>query len=207
MTEIVLIFFITAGISFAGSVQLGPVNAMVVQTTLQKSVRSGLWLAFGGCLPEIIYATLALGGNTLLSQNNALVNILEIAVVPFFLLIGVGTIWQQYRKKPSERKDGIIGKNPFVTGFTLGLLNPQLLPFWLAVLVYLNGIHPVNSLMRQYAFVFGTAAGAFAILSVFVWTTARYREKLTGFFDRFPIGYIVGGIFIGLAVLQGIKSF
>lgn len=205
MPEILAIFFLTAGISFAGSVQLGPVNTALIQTTLQKSVRSGLWVAFGGCLPEIIYASLALGGNELLSQNQHFIHWLKIAVVPALLLIGLFTIWQQYKKGTETTTSRLTHQNPFISGFTLGLFNPQLLPFWLAVLVYINSIYLVNSPLRQAAFVAGTSAGAFFVLSLIVWATHHFRERLTQFFNRFPIGYIVGLIFVSLAILQGIR--
>ncbi|MFB0947583.1 MAG: hypothetical protein QMB24_15775, partial [Spirosomataceae bacterium] len=90
-------------------------------------------------------------------------------------------------------------------GLTLGLFNPQLLPFWLTVLVYLNTYFVIDSLQSQVAFIGGTAAGAFGILSIFAFATFRFRERLLRFFHRIPTGYFVGSIFITLAFLQLIK--
>jgi threonine/homoserine/homoserine lactone efflux protein len=202
----IFIFLITASISFLGSVQLGPVNAMVLQTTINKSLRAGLWVAVGGSLPEIFYASLAVGWNGILQTNDTLFEYLQLAVVPVFVVIGVAIILSQYkssrrRKQPVNLSD----KAPFVTGLTLGLLNPQLLPFWLTVLVYLNTYFVIDSLQSQIAFISGTAAGAFGILSIFAFATFRFRERLLRFFHRIPIGYFVGSIFIILGFLQLIK--
>lgn len=204
----IFIFLLTAGISFLGSVQLGPVNSVVLQTTLNKSLRAGLLVAFGGSLPELFYATLAIGWNEILQTNEGLLAYLQLAVVPIFIGIGVFTIIRQYnsvkQKKPAV---SLSEKAPFVVGLTLGSLNPQLLPFWLTVLIYLNTYFVVDSLGSQLAFIGGTAAGAFAILSLFALATFRFRERLERLFHRIPIGYLIGSVFIFLAFFQLIKTF
>lgn len=208
MVDIILIFLLTASISFLGSVQLGPVNAMVLQTTLNKSLRAGLWVAFGGSLPELFYATLAVGWNGILQTNDVLFEYLQLAVIPIFMVIGVVTIVNQAKSsKQNKPPVSLSEKAPFVTGLTLGSLNPQLLPFWLTVLIYLNTYFMIDSLGSQLAFIFGTAAGAFLILSLFALATFRFREQLLSFFHRIPIGYVVGSIFIFLAFFQLIKTF
>lgn len=208
MSNLILLFFLTAGISFLGSVQFGPVNAMVLQTTLNKSLRAGLWVAFGGVLPELFYATLAVGWSGILKTNDTLFQYLQLAVVPVFAVIGVLTIINQY--KSSKRKQQPVNlseKAPFVTGLTLGSLNPQLLPFWLTVLIYQNTHFTINSLGSQLAFISGTAVGAFAILALFAFATFKFREKLLRFFHRIPIGYVTGSVFIFLAFFQLFKTY
>lgn len=181
---------------------------MVLQTTLNKSLRAGLWVAFGGCLPEIFYATLAIGWNEILQTNDVLFEYLQLAVVPVFFLIGVFTIINQYKSsKQKQQPVSLSEKAPFITGLTLGSLNPQLLPFWLTVLIYLNTHFVIDSLGSQLAFIVGTAAGAFLILSLFALATFRFRERLLRFFHRIPIGYVVGSVFIFLAFFQLIKTF
>ncbi|MFT7000268.1 MAG: threonine/homoserine/homoserine lactone efflux protein [Spirosomataceae bacterium] len=206
MINNIFIFLITVGISFLGSVQLGPVNAMVLQTTLNKSLRAGLWVAFGGSLPEVFYASLAIGWKGILQSNDTLFKYLQLAVIPVFIMVGVITILNQYKSSKQRKKPvSLSDKTPFVTGLTLGLFNPQLLPFWLTVLVYLNTYFVIDSLQSQVAFIGGTAAGAFGILSIFAFATFRFRERLLRFFHRIPTGYFVGSIFITLAFLQLIK--
>lgn len=208
MIEHIYIFLITAGISFLGSVQLGSVNAMVLQTTLNKSLRAGLWVALGGSIPELFYASLAIGWNKILQTNDTLFEYLQLAVVPVFIVIGVVTIINQYKSRGYKKKSvSLSDKAPFITGLTLGSLNPQLLPFWLTVLVYLNTYFIIDSIESQIAFVTGTAIGALAILSLFAFITYRFRERLLRFFMRIPIGYVVGSIFIFLAFFQLIKTF
>jgi threonine/homoserine/homoserine lactone efflux protein len=206
LADNIFLFLITAGISFLGSVQLGPVNATVLQTTLNKSLRAGLWVAFGGALPELFYATLAIGWSEILQTNNVLFEYLQLAVVPIFVVIGVLTIVNQYKSSKQKKQPiNLSDKAPFLTGLTLGSLNPQLLPFWLTVLIYLNSYFVIDSLGSQVAFISGTAAGAFGILSIFAFATFRFRERLLRFFNRIPIGYVVGSIFIILSVFQLFK--
>lgn len=207
MYEILTVFVLTAAISLVGSIQLGPVNAMVMQGTLNKSLRAGLWIAFGGSIPELFYAALALGWNEILQKNDPLLAYLQLAVIPIFAALGVFIIVNQY--KPPKQKKRLVSlseKAPFLTGLTLGSLNPQLLPFWLTVLIYFNTHFAMDSLGSQLAFILGTSAGAFLILSLFALATFRFRERLLRYFHRIPIGYIVGSIFIFLAFFQLVKT-
>ena len=97
MLSILLIFCLTFGISFLGSVHPGPVNLSVVQATLRRGYRTGLWLAAGGCVPEIIYGLLAVQGVKLFEQLPGLFEALRIAVVPVLLGLGALTILRTYR--------------------------------------------------------------------------------------------------------------
>ena len=56
--SILFIFLITAGISFAGSLQLGIVNTEVIKAALYKNKKAAQLTALGGSLPEIIDAVI-----------------------------------------------------------------------------------------------------------------------------------------------------
>ena len=201
----ILIFLATAAVSGAGSVQLGAVNLMVVQTTLRFSRRAGLWVALGGCLPEIFYAALAVWAGMWLNEHPSVWFVLEWAVVPILLVLAIITF--KTPEKPSLENPQTTNKQPFVKGFTLGLLNPQLFPYWLVMLVQFGsyGLLRVETWPQQLAFVLGTACGAFAMLVFFAYFTARKKEKILLIFRKINVNKLLGILFGLLALSQFIK--
>ncbi len=205
MLNTLLTFFITAIISFVGSIQLGPTNLAVIQTTLSKGFKSAILVAIGGSLPEIFYAVLALQGNNFLQKHQSWIRFLEILIIPVFLGIGLFYVFQK-QKKPSQITVEK-ASNDFLKGFSLGMLNPQLLPFWLGILIAFNSFLKIENLPSKTAFVLGTASGAFAILYGFIVLTIRFKEQILQFLNKYPLNKIIGWVFIGLAVVQSYKFF
>ena len=206
MLSVFLVFSLTFVISFLGSVHPGPVNLSVVQATLRRGYRTGLWLAAGGCVPEILYGLLAVQGVRLFERWPGLFAGLKIAVVPVLLGLGLWTIWRTYHPdfgeaKPKTSSDG---QYSFGRGFVLSLLNPQLLAFWVVILVWYHG-HPllrVSSAARQVAFVAGTSLGAFGLLWVYARLADRNRARIDRYLHAERFDRVMGWGFVGLALWQ-----
>jgi threonine/homoserine/homoserine lactone efflux protein len=195
-----LAFFMAFVISFWGSLQLGPVNVCVIQTAMAHGKRQALIVATGGALPEIIYASLAAWGATFIAQNTKFLFILGWVIIGLLFALGLYYFLKPYsplQVKPSKGAG-------FIKGFVLAIFNPQLLPFWLGVLVYLNGFIDFSqgTLFSPYiAFVLGTACGAWFLLFVFTKLTLKYKLKLNNLLKH-NMNKIVGGLFIFLAIIE-----
>lgn len=203
MSESLAILLLTALISFVGSVHPGPVNLAVVQATLSRSFKVGVWVAISGTLPEIIYTIIALKSQVFLTKNPTILEILEVAIIPFFLIIGVHSF---YFSSKANREFNLNNRpNEIIGGFVSGMLNPQLLPFWVVVLVYLNTFFSLNSVSSQVSFVLGAALGAFLILLIFAYLAKRFQIKILGLFRRYSIEKVIGLFFISMSVFQTFK--
>ncbi|MFN8354001.1 MAG: LysE family transporter [Spirosomataceae bacterium] len=200
------VFGVTCLVSFMGSVQLGPVNVAVIRATIQHNLRTALWLACGGCLPEILYGLLALHGVLFFQQYPFVFQLLQWSLVPVLLIAG-GLL---FIKKPSAQDTAITPKSRKISlteGFVLALLNPQLVAFWTIILLNYQNYAWLNidSWLTELAFLLGTSAGAFGILYLFACLAHHYRERL---FQRIPtqtINQVVGGIFILIGLIQAAK--
>jgi len=202
-----LIFLITAVVSFLGSVQLGSVNLAVIQTTLNKNFSAGLMVAIGGCLPEIIYATLALEGLAFIQQNQSWLDILNILMIPIFGTIGIIYFLQKSPDPSLPKASTSNHKTNFLKGFLLALINPELLPFWFFISVYLNKYIAIDSVAAKIAFVSGAVAGAFGILYLFALISSRKQQKIQQLLRNYPINKIIGIIFMVLALFQLVKIY
>lgn len=201
------LFLLVAGISFVGSLHPGTVNLAVIQTTLGHNRRAGLWLALGGSLPELGYSVLATSGLMLLSPMSPIGTVLLFAPVPVLLVAGVVA----FRQKPvqvSVSAGGAIGvdpgRSPFWKGLALAGTNPQLLPYWSAVWLYLNQtmLVPVSAPASQWVFALGTSAGAFVLLLGLVGLADWQRHRIGRYLSGRWLNYVTGGLFIGMALWQ-----
>jgi len=199
-------FGIATLISFAGSVQLGPVNFGTIQTALNKDLKSALYFGFGGSLPELLYCGLAFGGSNLLSRYEGLDNYLQYATTAILVIFGVYLLLQ----KPSaieNTKEEKPGKRIWV-GMTFGLLNPQLFPFWLIVISNLRSYNILveDNAFVQAGFVLGTACGAFLLQYLVAVITIKKKDflyaKLTKNYNK-----VLGSIILAVALIQLLISF
>ncbi len=200
--EIIISFFIATVISFIGSLQLGPVNMSVIQTAMNKSFKASVFVAVGGCIPEIIYCSVAFSGAGIIIRNPQWLNYFQAASVIIFFCLAVFS----FRKTAGTSENIKSSSLSFLSGFTLGMLNPLLITFWITIIALLDQYNiPVtkNSLTR-IAFAAGTAVGAFLLLLMFAAIVSNNRFT---FIQRQQqhINKILGAIFLILAVIQFLK--
>ncbi|GHE56456.1 LysE family translocator [Roseivirga thermotolerans] len=190
-------------ISFAGSVQLGPVNFGTLHTALHKDKKSAIRFGFGGSLPELLYCGLAVAGAGWLGRFEQWQEILQYCTVVVLFVFGV-YLWFQKSHSPEGQSSIQTSKgNELLVGATFGLLNPQLFPFWLVVITNLKSYGLITSthVVVQVGFVVGAALGAFLLQLLVAEVTSRKREfiymRLTRNYNK-----VLGAIIVGIAILQ-----
>jgi threonine/homoserine/homoserine lactone efflux protein len=217
MIKLLLIFLITFLISFAGSFHPGPLNMSVIQKTLKKNLSAGLWMTFGGVIPEIIYGYLAVEGLKIFERYPLIFEIMQWIVLPILLLVG----WNYLKPKPAKDPiDEILEANKLSAeseiaslssdifkGFLLSFLNPQLLPFWLIILInYQNyQVLHIENMLDKTAFVVGASAGAFLLNYFCAYIANRKRGLVFEYLSPKMFDTIMGWTFVVIALIQAIK--
>lgn len=192
---------VATAISFAGSVQLGPVNFGTIHTALHKNKKAAIIFGLGGSLPELLYCGLAIGSSNFLSQYDGFEDYLKYLTSGVLFLFGIYLIFQ---KAVSEHKHDSSKKGKeFWLGATFGLFNPQLYPFWLFIITYLRSNSIVENAVwpSQVAFVLGSALGAFLLQILVAEVTVRKKEFI---YTRLTKNYnkVLGAIIIAIAIFQ-----
>ncbi|MEZ4900530.1 MAG: LysE family transporter [Spirosomataceae bacterium] len=202
----VLIFVVTAVISFVGSIQLGPVNLTVIQSVLRRNLQAGLWVAVGGSLPEMLYAGVAIWAGMWLKTHQTVWLILEWSAVPVLLGIGLVTFFTPGSSMTLSKINNPSSAS-MAKGFLVGMLNPQLFPYWLVMLLQFSNydLLRVQTITEQMAFVAGTAVGALFLLIGVAILSFRFRERLMEQISRWSINRFLGVLFVLLAVGQFLK--
>jgi threonine/homoserine/homoserine lactone efflux protein len=200
-----LIFLITFFISFVGSIHPGPLNLSVIQTTLQKGISAALLLAFGGVIPEIIYGYLAVEGVMIFEKYPIVFKIMQWAVVPILLFLGIQQIINSRKPKQIIKHSNIV--QGASKGFFLSISNPQLLPYWIIILINYQNYNflKVSELSHKLFFVFGTSLGAFALNYVYAYIAYNQRERIFKYLTENHFEQIIGWTFVLMGILQIIK--
>lgn len=206
-----LIFIITFFISFVGSIHPGLLNLSVIQITLRKSLYAGLLMALGGIIPEIIYGYFAVEGVMIFEQYPIVFEVLKWAVVPILLVMGFLELTKN-RKNNSINDytfEKVASENwqIFSKGFFLSLFNPQLLPFWIVILVnYQNYEYlKISELYHKIWFVLGTSMGAFALNYIYAHIASVKREQIFRTLNQTRFEQLIGWTFVAMGLIQVLK--
>ena len=208
--EYLLAFAIAAVISLWGSLQLGIVNVAVIQTALDRGRTQAYFMAVGGALAEIPYVLIAAVGSrwahSLQGDQQWIYRILGLV----FIGLGLYFLVRPVVDRPIDRSKQLKAHGgSFLKGFGLAILNPQLIIYWSGILFLLeSGKLGWNDLQLQleldlagrWSFAIGAAAGAFAMLSIYIWLSLKFHERFGHRFRKI-VNVLVGIFFLIFGLL------
>lgn len=116
-----------------GAMSPGPSMAVVINNAIFKGRNNGILTSIGHGIGIAIYATFAVLGLGLIIKTNLFIfNGLKILSIIFLIFIGIKSILNK-EKLSLEKKD--IKKNTisFLQGFSISILNPKILVWFIAI--------------------------------------------------------------------------
>ena len=116
-----------------GAMSPGPSMAVVIHNAIFKGRYNGILTSIGHGLGIAIYATFAVLGLGLIIETNIIIfNSLKILSIIFLIFIGMKSILNK-EKLNLEKKD-VKGKTiSFLQGFSIAILNPKILVWFIAI--------------------------------------------------------------------------
>ncbi len=162
------------------SALLGPALFTLLQTSIHRGVKSGMFLAFGIFLSDVSVVYLALlGALQLISQKN---NYMIAGIVGGFILIGFGIYTFLHKIHLDENNKGIEVRGPgpltyVLKGYFLNIMNPFVWFFWISAMVGVSSSF-VDDKHSIIIFFIGTLVTVFGsdILKVFI--ASRIKRHL-----------------------------
>lgn len=201
--KVLSIFGLTCLISFLGSVHPGSLNVSVVQTALKYGKKQAYMMVFGGVLPELLYGWLAVEGVHLFEQNPSLYAWIRWSCIVVFIGLGIYSFYTAgvlpALQQPKPQHSTTFGK-----GLLLSLFNPQLLPFWMVVVVSYQAYETlaIHSISQQASFVCGASIGAFLLNALYVTIAFKKRQWLFSYMSPKRFDQCVGVGFLSMAMMQ-----
>ena len=175
---VIKVFFIGLIASFLGSIPPGTLNILVLQLGLENKLKAALRFALAVTLIEYPYAWIAVEFEALITSSTGIQQNFKLLAALVMIILGVLGIWTA--QKPSKAAEKIQDSG-FVRGLILSILNPQAIPWWIAVIAYLKseGWVVLDTTLRIHSFVLGTAVGVLILLTLLAIMAERVSHLVT----------------------------
>lgn len=196
------VFIIGLAFSFVGSIPPGTLNILVLQLGLENKVRTALRFALAVAIVEYSYAWIAVVFEEWIMGSPAVAQNFQLTGALVMIVIGVFSVWSA--RKPSEFSVRF-QESGFVRGLVLSILNPQAIPFWIAVTAYLKhqGWIELNTSALVHIYVFGTSVGVMLLLTIL----AVLAQKVSGPFQQNRLLRLLPGLILLFLGLVGLIKY
>jgi threonine/homoserine/homoserine lactone efflux protein len=172
-------------IGFIGSMPLaGPIALLIFRKGSRGEYQEGAALALGATLPEAMYCWLAVLGFDYIFVHHPMVEpIARLAGAVLMVVLGLVFVFSKQKQQQTVTKLSGQRKHaaPFLTGFSISLLNPVLLMTWSGVVAVVYTIHGTFTNVEKVMFPIGVGAGIFLWFAVMLilmrWLHGRFRPS------------------------------
>ena len=125
------------------------------------------------------------------------------------LMLGIAIVLWLKKHTPItlQNNNMVINKTSLsylVKGFSLGILNPQLLPFWIVVQVYFNSTQllQLKTEVDKLSYILGAGLGALMLLVSLIALVIKYKTKVIILLNNKYYYKVLAILFIGIALQQ-----
>lgn len=199
---ILQVFIIGTVVSFIGSIPPGTLNILVLQLGLENKVKVALRFAVAVAIIEYPYAWIAVEFERFLMSSPAVQQNFKLIGASVMLLLGILGLWSA--RKPSNFSVKFQNSG-FRRGLILSLLNPQAIPWWIAMTAYLKaqGWIVLDSQWQVHSYVLGTAVGALILLILL----ALIARKISTQFQHNAAFRLAPGIILTVLGIMALYSY
>ncbi len=183
---------------------LGPVNLLVVNTTISKNLKAAMVLASAASIMELLKPVLAIYFSWLITRHIESNIYIQLSVVLAFILIGA---FFMRKKNTSHEAENYRRELPeFLKGVLISFLNIPALPFWILVVAYCESTVGFDFHFSTVAlFLAGVFLGRFGTLWIYG-RLSQYVSKRSSVIALW-LNRIMALLFYVLALIQAIRIF
>ena len=184
------------------TIPLGPVNLLVVNTTVSKNLRSAMVLTLAASIMELLKPILAIYFSWLIIRHIESNVYIQLTVVLAFVLIGLYFMLKKntFHESHNNRRE----MPEFIKGVLISFLNIPALPFWIFVIAYCESTVGFDfSVSTVGLFLAGVFSGRFGTLWIYARLSQYVSERssvIALWLDR-----IIAILFFVLALIQALR--
>jgi threonine/homoserine/homoserine lactone efflux protein len=195
-------FIIGFVFSFLGSIPPGTLNVLVLQLGLEDRVKTAMRFAFAVAIIEYPYAWIAVVFEKLITSSPQITQNFQLTGAIVMTTIGVFMLWSSRKPSTFAAK---FQQSGFGRGLLLSILNPQAIPFWIAVTAYLKtqGWVELDSPAGVHSYVFGTSVGVLALLTIL----AYGARKVSFAFQSSKVVRMLPGLTLLILGVYGLTTY
>ncbi|MEM6358719.1 MAG: LysE family transporter [Bacteroidota bacterium] len=195
-------FTIATVVSAVGTLPPATINVSVLQLAIRKKQKMALQLATGAALIDLIYTALSLEIGELLETQEWLTAYFQLISAIVLAVLGVASILAAFHQTVKKEQFKFV-ESGFIRGVLLGVFNPLVMPFWLAITTYLksNQILELGGFLA-ISFLIGTFIGELGVLIMIV----KLGKQFTKFSEnKWVVGIVPGILFIVLGIISVVQ--
>lgn len=159
---------------------LGPVFFALMQTSIEKGLKAGLFMAFGVAMSDSLYMFITYTGVSFFSENDQVKIILGFTGSVIMIVFGIFTFLKPVPTR-GRKQPHFIANNYFrkiVKGFVLNGINPFIFIFWLGVAGMIT-IELHYSFDQAFLFYVGVVAMVLSMDITKAFLATRIRDLIT----------------------------
>ncbi|WP_103069987.1 LysE family transporter [Aquimarina sediminis] len=208
MTSLALYLILGILVAIIGAMPLGAVNLAVINTTIKENIKKASYIVIAAGIGEVFLAFFALHCSLELSnffQENQWIQIIFI-----LLFFSIGIYFLLFKSKLSGKpksKRIKLTSSKFLTGFSLALLNPPVIIYWILAISLINKyifeLTTKNSVTSLIFFFLGIYLGKVVTLYLYSQWGNKIAQKQGN--SQARLSKIIGIALVILSIFQGIK--
>jgi len=183
---------------------LGPVNLLVVNTTISKNLKSAMIVASAASIMELLKPILAIYFSWLIIRHIESNIFIQITIVLAFGLIGLYFMLKENSSHKAEKNRREMPD--FLKGVLISFLNIPALPFWIIVVAYCESTIGFDFRISTVSlFLAGVFSGRYGTLWLYAQLSQYIIERsslIALWLDR-----IIAILFFILALVQALRIF
>lgn len=197
------VFLLGFFFSFIGSIPPGTLNITVLQLGLEKKTNIALRFALAVAIIEYPYAWIGVQFEYYITSTPVVLDNFQLIAALVMTVLGIINLLPSREPKGFAKRFNDSG---FRRGIILSILNPMAIPYWMGFTAYLKvqGWIDLSTPGLLHSYVFGTAIGALALLTLLVIFAQRVAPYVQG--SRL-IKIIPGLVLLGLGLYAWWKYF
>ena len=185
-----------------GTIPFGPINLVVVKTTLDYDRRSGIEVAFAASIIEMLQALIALCFGMLISAFLEANDFLKFFLAFTFIGLAIFIVTRKPEPGPTLKKQQSRPVSFFRNGLIIAGLNPQAVPFWIFALATISQYFEFQYTDLTLAgFLLGIFIGKFFALYGFVVASTYLKTRLQE--SSTVVNRLLAGILLFIGLTQG----
>jgi len=171
----------------------------LIQTSIAKGVKKGLFIALGAMISDMLYILMALFATSFISEELPKYDqLIRILAMISFLFFGLKNIFQ-FKKKFEDKAIEAEPNFYFLSkGFILNKLNPMILITWVGISAYLRSSLLYNNLQLVLFFI-AVMTSVFATQALICYSSNKLKRILSDVFIQW-MNIAVGLLFILLGL-------
>jgi len=187
---------------FLVTIPLGPVNLLIVNTTISKNLKSAMIVASAASIMELLKPILAIYFSWLIIRHIESNIVIQITIVLAFGLIGLYFMLKENSSLKAEQNRREMPD--FLKGVLISFLNIPALPFWIIVVAYCESTIGFDFRISTVSlFLAGVFSGRYGTLLLYAQLSQYIIERsslIALWLDR-----IIAILFFILALIQALR--